>query len=189
MGIVEVFRRRRSRRLSEAMAPWSPDQDAGHVVQFYTGSYPAKGIARFLQEGIDAGEVAVVIATPGHARAVDRRLDARGRVLYVDAEEALAGFMAHGRPDRTRFMDSVGDLVQQAAEHGNGTVRAFGEMVVLLCERGEPEAALELEGLWNELGRRHRVKLLCSYPLASVEGRNRGHAGLLRDAHSHAAPC
>jgi hypothetical protein len=186
MGLADLLRRRRSRRLASAMAPWSGDQSAGHVVQFYTGAYPADAIAAFVQEGIDAGEVALVIATPGHVRAIDRRLQGRGRVLYVDADEALARFMVHGRPDRLRFLDTVGDLVQQAAEHGNGVARAFGEMVVLLCDRGEPDAALELEALWNELTARHRVKLLCSYPLDTVEGRNGGHAARLRDAHTHA---
>lgn len=186
MGIVEAFRRRRSRRLAAPMARWSPDEASGHIVQFYTGAYPSEAIARFVQEGIDAGEVAVVVATAAHVRAIDGRLEGRGRVIYLDADETLAKFMVDGRPDRLRFLDTVGDVVQQAAEHGNGSVRAFGEMVVLLCERGEPDAAVLLESLWNELARRHRVKLLCSYPLDVVEGRNRGHAVRLRDAHSHA---
>ena len=169
------------------MAPWSQDQARGHVVQFYAGSYPDETIARFVQEGIDAGEVAIVIATPAHVRAIDGRLDGRGRVLYLDADETLAKFMVHGRPDRLRFLDTVGDLVEQAAQHGNGCVRAFGEMVVLLCERGEPEAAHELEELWNDLGRRHSLKLLCSYPLAVLAGGNRTYQTRLRDTHSHAA--
>jgi len=94
--------------------------------------------------------------------------------------------MRHGRPDRQRFHDTVGDLVQQAAEAGRGPVRAFGEMVVLLCDRGEPEAARQLEALWNEVGERHHVRLLCSYPEHAVAGRNKRFAAPLRDAHSHA---
>src|ERR1041385_3053324 len=169
MGFTAFLRHRRARRLAARMEPWSDEQAAGHVVQFYTGPYPAEGIARFVQEGIDAGEVALVIATEAHVRAIDHRLEGRGRVLYVDADEALGKVMAHGRPDRLLFLDTIRDLVQQAAEHGNGAVRAFGEMVVLLCERGEAEAAVELEALWNEVARRNRVKLLCSYPLDDVE--------------------
>lgn len=187
MGFVDLLRRRRSRRLASAMRPWSPAQSEGHVIQFYTGPYPAKSIALFMQEGLDAGEVALVIATPAHVRSIDHHLNGRGRVLYLDADETLARFMVDGRPDRLRFLDTVGDLVQQAAERG-GAVRAFAETVALLCERGEPEAALELEALWNELAARQRVKLLCSYPLDVVEGRNRPHAVRLRDAHSHAVP-
>lgn len=188
MGLADLFRRRRSRRLASSMAPWTAGQAAGHVVQFYTGPYPAEAIARFVQEGIDAGEVALVIATPAHVRAIDHRLRGRGRVLYVDADEALARLMVDGRPDRLRFLDTVGDLVQQAAERGNGCARAFGEMVVLLCERGEAEAAVQLEALWNEVAGRHRVKLLCSYPLDVIEGRSKDQAARLRDAHSHAVP-
>lgn len=188
MGFAAFLRHRRARRLAARMEPWSAEHAAGHVVQFYTGPYPADAIARFVQEGIDAGEVALVIATEAHVRAIDHRLQGRGRVLYLDADETLAKFMVHGRPDRLRFLDTVGDLVEQAAEHGNGAVRAFGELMVLLCQRGEAEAAVELETLWNEVAARHRVKLLCSYPLDVVEGRNKGHAAQLRDAHSHTVP-
>lgn len=187
MGLAGFLRHRRARRLAARMEPWSAGQNAGHVVQFYTGPYPTAAIAAFLQEGIDAGEVALVIATAAHVRAIDHRLRGRGRVLYLDADETLERFLVNGRPDRLRFLDTLGDLVAQAAERG-GAVRAFGEMVVLLCERGEAEAAVELEALWNEVATRHRVKLLCSYPLDVVEGRNRGHAVRLRDAHSHAVP-
>src|ERR1700694_5575170 len=36
-------------------------------------------------------------------------------------------------------------------------VRIFGEMVNILCEQGETDAAAALEELWNDLGRRKRV--------------------------------
>ena len=54
--------------------------------------------------------------------------------------------------------------------------------------RAEEGRAIELEALWNELGSRHRVKLLCSYPLDAVSGRNQPHASRLRDSHTHAVP-
>lgn len=190
MGIFGALRRSRGRRLAAALPTWAPaDLEAcGHVVQFYSGPFPAKAVSDFVREGIDAGEVAILVATPGHVRAVDDLLgDQKGRVLYLDAEETLAKFIGlDGRPDRQRFFDTVGDLVQQASEAGNGHVRAFGEMVVLLCDRGEPEAAHGLEDLWNELGRKHSLKLLCSYPLSSLAGRNRTFQTTLRDTHSHA---
>lgn len=188
MGFLRRLREHRGRRLAMALPSWTPsaDHQGGHVVQFYGGAFPVEAVAGFLREGLQAGEVGIVIATPAHTAAVQARLGSTGRCLFLDADETMARFMVHGRPDRTRFMDTVGDLVAQAAQMGNGRVRAFGEMVVLLCETGEPEAAHDLEQLWNELGRKQSLKLLCSYPLGAFVGRSKAYEGKLRDAHSHA---
>jgi hypothetical protein len=42
---------------------------------------------------------------------------------------------------------------------------AFGGMVGLLCAQGRPEAALQLEKLWNEESRAHDCYLRCAYPV------------------------
>jgi hypothetical protein len=192
MGILRTFMARRGRRLAGTLPGWVPDGPAGHrqtghVVNFYGGPFPTETVAGFVRQGLDAGEIAILIATPEHVAAVDRTLgDQKGRVLYLDADETLAKFMVAGHPDRLRFLDTVGDLVGQAAQVGNGQVRAFGEMVVRLCEKGQPEAAHELELLWNELGGRHDLKLLCAYPVKAVTGANRLFQRRLRDTHSHA---
>lgn len=188
MGLRSFLRRHRLRRLSKGLPEWrSSDLGGnGHVVQFYGGRFPADTVARFLLDGIQANEVCIVIAEPRHVAAVDRLLDRPGKCIYLDARETMARFMVDGRPDRMRFLDTVGDLVAQAAEAGGGRVRAFGEMVVLLCKDGNAEAARELEQLWNELGRRHHMRLLCSYPIEVLEGRAGDHAAALRDSHSHA---
>jgi len=186
MGLLTMLANRRSRRLAAAMPAWDGTAQRGHVVQFYGGAFPAATVGRFVQEGLAAGEVAIVIATPQHIQAVQGHLAGMGRSIFLDAQEAMDGFMVDGAPDRTRFFDTVGDLVAQAAQLGNGSVRAFGEMVVLLCRDGKPEAARQLEELWNELCRRHDLKLLCSYPLSALGGRNRNAAAGLCDAHSHA---
>jgi PAS domain S-box-containing protein len=55
-----------------------------------------------------------------------------------------------------------------AAGAGGARLHAFGEMVALLCARGQYEAALQLERLWNELAHRisHSIdfSLFCAYP-------------------------
>lgn len=188
MGILQAYLDGRSRRLAAALPEWKPDEDSqcGHVVQFYGGPFPVAAVAKFLSQGLAAGEVGIMVATPEHTLAVQAKLGGSGRCIFLDAEETMAKFMVHGRPNRIRFMDTVGDLVGQAAHMGNGHVRAFGEMVVLLCERGEPEAAHALEELWNELGNKHPLKLLCSYPLKAFTGRNKPFETRLRDTHSHA---
>jgi hypothetical protein len=188
MGILRALRQHRGRRLAASLPEWRPfaDGECGHVVQFYNGPFPTESVARFVKEGLVSGEIAILVAAPDHIGSVDTLLgDQKGRVIYLDADETMAKFMVNGRPDRVKFLDTVGDLVAQAAQAGNGRVRAFGEMVVLLCERGEPEAAHELEELWNEIGRTHSLKLLCSYPMSAVSGRTKAFQTQLRDTHTH----
>jgi hypothetical protein len=43
-------------------------------------------------------------------------------------------------------------------------VRAFGEMVALLWERGDQAATVRLEHLWNDFCRMQTLLLLCAYP-------------------------
>jgi hypothetical protein len=43
-------------------------------------------------------------------------------------------------------------------------------MVALLWDTGQTGAAVELEVLWNELGRQQPFSLLCAYPARSVTG-------------------
>src|SRR5688500_11047450 len=96
MGLFQLLRKNRGRRLVAALPTWAPaDLEAcGHVVQFYGGPFPAKTVGDFVREGLDSGEIAVLIATPDHVKAVDDLLgDQTGRVLYLDAEATLAKFI------------------------------------------------------------------------------------------------
>jgi PAS domain S-box-containing protein len=45
-----------------------------------------------------------------------------------------------------------------------GTVRAFGELVALLCAQGHYDAALRVEQMWNALAEQFRFALFCAYP-------------------------
>ena len=145
----------------------------GHFVRFYQAdSLLVDEVAQFAQRALSAGGCAVVIATRVHATAIAsqlRRLGEAGEPAWhpgqfvaLDAEETLARFMVDGWPDERLFIASVG-AVMAAATAGGAPVHAFGEMVGVLCERGEFEAALRLEQLWNELGRRHPFTLFCAY--------------------------
>jgi hypothetical protein len=184
-----MFKRWRARRLGRTLPVYQPRTESSHVLQVYGGDFPADAVATFMREGIAIGEVGLLVATPEHVAAVDALLgDVRAKVIYLDAAKTLDRILLHGRPDRLRFLDAVGDVVEQAANAGNSRVRAFGEMVALLCQRGEPRAAKELEDLWNELGVRHGLTLLCSYPVGAFAGLTSPYAMPLRDAHSHAIP-
>jgi hypothetical protein len=87
----------------------------------------------------------------------------------LDAEETLSTFMVDGMPEWTAFRRVCGGAIAELALRYSG-VRAYGEMVDVLWQRGQRHAALRLEAFWNELGRQQPYSLLCAYamdPLAS----------------------
>ncbi len=94
-------------------------------------------------------------------------MTASGRFVALDAAETMAAFMLDGQIDREAFRELVGGLLCTARESGR-SVRAYGEMVALLWDAGDVLAAIELERLWNELGRKLQFSLFCSYPVACV---------------------
>jgi signal transduction histidine kinase len=77
--------------------------------------------------------------------------------------------MVDGNPSPARFADTLGPMLERTAEGGR-EVCVYGEMVALLWEDGEVDAAVGLEDLWNDLAASHRFSLLCAYPVAAFAG-------------------
>jgi MEDS: MEthanogen/methylotroph, DcmR Sensory domain/Histidine kinase-like ATPase domain len=100
---------------------------------------------------------------------------ASGAYLEFDAGDMLRRFMAGGTPDPGRFDGAVGRVIRAAAGQGR-QVRAYGEMVALLWNEGLVTAAIELESMWNGLGRTEVFSLFCAYPLDSVADPTRSRA-------------
>jgi signal transduction histidine kinase len=150
-----------------------------HAVQFYENEqFLSAAVADFLAEGLGKGGGAIVIATPAHRETFGYRLKAKGldpqalqgqgKLLWLDARETLATFMAHPTPDRDRFQRSVGTVVEGFVRaSGSHGVRAYGEMVDLLWKDGNIEGAIQLEELWNDLQQTHRFALLCAYAMGN----------------------
>jgi anti-sigma regulatory factor (Ser/Thr protein kinase) len=152
----------------------------GHVVQFYEHEDElTETVGRYFAEGLVAGEVGVVIATPAHRHAFEARLAASGidvaaairsgSLLMLDAEATTSKLVIDNRPDRALFDTVIGDVMRKAAATERA-VRAYGEIVALLWDAGHVTAAIELEGMWNELNEEVPFSLFCGYPLASVRG-------------------
>jgi signal transduction histidine kinase len=165
-----------------------------HAVQFYESeSFLYEKVSRFVNTALCAGESAIVIAANTHREAIARRVnavfpsaDSESRFISVDADETLAGFMVDGWPDARRFADVIGTLLRRASANGAVRVRAFGEMVALLCAAGKMEAAVRLEELWNDLARDHDFSLLCAYPMEAFQGERESQAfHRIFAAHSH----
>jgi MEDS: MEthanogen/methylotroph, DcmR Sensory domain len=155
-----------------------------HVVQFYGHDDElADGVVPYLAEALDAGGVAVVIATPAHRAVFAARLSALGielgasgegwspsggALVLLDAAEAMDTLLINGRVAPHRFDKLIGGLIHEAAAGGR-VVRAYGEIVAEMWAAGNVAAALELEDLWNRLGREADFSLYCAYPLTMME--------------------
>ena len=139
-----------------------------HAVHVYQDSAELiESVRGYLQAGFAAGQPGLVVATPEHRAAIEAGLtSSEGLLTSLDAEEALAAFMEDGMPSAERFEAVVVGAVDALALRFPGvTVRVFGEMVDILWCRGERDAALALEDLWNELARTRAFALLCGYRL------------------------
>ncbi|MDQ1394034.1 MAG: hypothetical protein QOF30_3011, partial [Acidimicrobiaceae bacterium] len=169
-----------------------------HRVQFYDCDADlVESAGSFLEEGVRAGELAVVIATEVHRREFGRYLAAAGidvtaataggSLLLLDAATTLSGFVSDGQVAPDRFRSVISPVLRHAAGR---RVRAYGEMVALLWDAGHVPAAIDLEGLWNGILREIPVSLLCAYRSESVSGPD--DADALRDVcglHSTVVSC
>jgi hypothetical protein len=174
---------------------------SGHAVQIYADiSELAGSVGDYLAAGFEAGEPALLVATREHTSHFAERLATRGLNMVeleqqgllaaADADATLAALMEGASPSAARFERVVGGLLDRLdARHPGRRVRVFGEMVDVLCLRGELDAALALEQLWNLLASARRFSLLCGYQLDVFDRRSQ--AGTLPGicgAHSHVLP-
>jgi len=152
----------------------------GHHVRFYEpDNFIYDTVADFFAAGLRAAQPALLVATPQHRDGVLQRLsrmglDGRqainsGQLRWLDAGETLSKFMIDGVPDEALFKTHVGGAIEASrAGREHLLIRAFGEMVDILLRDGQPEAALRLEELWNDLGRDYGFSLLCAYSIANL---------------------
>ena len=148
----------------------TPDlASTAHVVGFYADDEDlVDRVTEYLIEGFIDGCPALVVTSEVHRRLLRERLGEEigaGLVHFVDAEATLARVMIGGRPDGQRFASVVGGLIDSV---GPGPTRVYGEMVQLLWEDGHVNAAIQLEGLWNDLARHHDFSLYCAYRSETV---------------------
>jgi len=146
-----------------------------HEVQFY--SHDASFLASlvlFAQASLREGNAVIVVATESHRNGLLQGLHACGvdtaaaceqeRLILLDASDVLSAFAENGGPSRERFISVIAPLISRAEAKHKGVV-IFGEMVALLCARGNVNAAIELEQWWNELAQTHSFRLRCAYPM------------------------
>ena len=150
-----------------------------HVVQFYDRDDElAETAGDYLAGAIAEGGAAVVVATPGRCAGFEAHLAAGGvdvgaarrdgTLVCLDATRVAPRLTRGGRVDLAAFHTQFRPAILAAGE-APGPVRIYGEVVALLWAADQVNAALELEGLWNELGQQIPFSLFCGYPRDLVE--------------------
>ena len=145
-----------------------------HVVQFYERDERLhRTIVRFFGDACRTGSPAIMISRRRTFDAVVAGLGAdrafAGRIQFVDAETVLDDIMRGPSLDRSRAAAALDTL---CAEHraGDAVVYVYGEMVDVLCKRGQRDAAIALETIWNERCTGPRFAVMCGYDLAGFGG-------------------
>ncbi len=158
---------------------WSTIAPEDHVVQIYEDEdLLISTLSDYAADGFLLGDSLIVIATDSHIDSLNEQLINKGfdvdRLIAADlyiplnATTMLSQFMVNGTPDERSFFDTVAPIMKRARRSGM-QVRAFGEMVALLWERGETSATIQLENLWNKFSESEKFCLFCAYPKNGFE--------------------
>ena len=167
-----------------------------HMVQLYSEpEFLVEAVVQYLGTGLRQGEAAIVIARPEHRARFARALEREGlypsaALRMLDAEKTLAGFTSEGALEWTAFHRAVGGAIAELRLQ-YPTVRAYGEMVDILWQRGEQKAAMRLEEYWNELGKLQTFSLLCAYGIDPLQAGSYGGEGAIEavcKCHTHLIP-
>jgi DNA-binding NarL/FixJ family response regulator len=151
-----------------------------HEVQFYSDDAVfLDSFTRFISAALEAGDVAIAVATESHRNSLVEKLKAQGlnmdaairqgTYIPLDVAKTLSTFMVNDMPDSTRFFEIVGDLIRIAAQawkRENLRIAACGECGPLLWAEGKADAAIRLEQLWDQIATIYGVDILCGYALS-----------------------
>jgi DNA-binding NarL/FixJ family response regulator len=157
----------------------------------------AEGYARFIEDALSAGGSAIIVAPPARRHVVFKRLRARhvnvddtiaqARFVSLDVDETLSTFMRDGWPDETAFLNVSKTLVASAAAASRAPqprVAACGECSPTVMKRGNVEAAIRLEHMWDDLVAKSGVDVFCGYLQEADRPAERHTVQRLCDLHS-----
>jgi CheY-like chemotaxis protein len=182
------------------MTPAWPGIPGSHTALFYESeSFYHRAFETFLADGARAGAPIALIAQPRTFDTVAASLAssqlesvrlATKRIVFLNAETTLVTVMDRHTLVADRLEREVRKLLERAARiREDGPLWIIGEMVDLMCRRGDHGAALSLEKLWNVFTVSRPVVSGCAYALERFFGDR--YASLLPpicDQHTHVIP-
>jgi signal transduction histidine kinase/ActR/RegA family two-component response regulator len=169
-----------------------------HYVQFYeSDGFLAQSTSQFIVSGITNDEGVIVVATPEHISLIKDILLTRidlakairsQQLLFLDAQTTLDLFMVEGLPQEDLYYNIIGGAIDNMAL-SFPVIRAYGEMVNLLWEKGNLQGTIALEELWNKLAKTRRFSVLCGYSMENFDREIDGVAFKdVCNCHSHVHP-
>jgi CheY-like chemotaxis protein len=160
-----------------------------HAVQFYEQRrWLHRGLVRFFEEAWRSGSPAVMIGRSDTLDALLAHTGAgRDRVYFVEADAAVSLLMKDGTLDPAA---ADGLFRKVAADLGaDRPMWIYGEMVDVLCRRGRHDAAIALEGWWNDRFASPRFTVMCGYDVRGFGAdADRKHLETICRAHTHVVP-
>jgi CheY-like chemotaxis protein len=171
-----------------------------HAVQFYDNEqFVHHAIAEYFTQGAHPGDPLIMVSRPRTFKAVAEHLTSgrhgpaidTDRILFIDAEAALPQIMDGETLDPARAERLFKHVLSQAwPSHAHGTVRLYGEIVDMLCQRGRHATAIQFEGLARVLlDLKPQLSILCGY--ATERFKDDTNAAQLRavcQKHTHVIP-
>jgi hypothetical protein len=171
-----------------------------HIVQLHQDQdFLNSAVCRFVGAGLANGDRIVLFPTLTHWNAFRTRLEAdgvdvnsaqgRGQLTVVDANELLPRFMRDAMPDPRVFKGVIGDIFGRARGGSYQKMRAWGELVDVLWERGDVAASMNLEDMFDQLNKKIGIAMFCSYLTDNFNGDVHAHMlPRLATNHSHLIP-
>jgi hypothetical protein len=150
-----------------------------HAVQFRGGDGAwLDGAADVLSSALQRGDTIATVLLESNRDALallmkERRwnladLGEQGRYLMFDAEAAATQVMRGGCPDvdtLTGLIDGLERARSASGDRARSHLTIVGEIAPVLWRNGNPDAALEVERLWDELTRSLPILTICAYPM------------------------
>ncbi|MBY0517208.1 MAG: MEDS domain-containing protein [Bacteriovoracaceae bacterium] len=146
-----------------------------HQVQFYDHSaFLAERVANYLSEGLMRHEAIVVAARLQHWESIRNhlinlghpvdQLVAKNQIAFFDANEILKQILIGSCISYEGFNKTIRPAVMAIGKNFFN-VRIYGEIVDILMDQHNFEAARDLEKLWHNLRKENKFHLLCGYQM------------------------
>jgi CheY-like chemotaxis protein len=136
-----------------------------HMVQFYEhDSQLRRGVQTFVDHARNERQPCVMIARRRTFEGVIGA-DSRNGVRFIDAQAALDAIMDGHTPDTALFEKTLSQLWNELKPAGSGALWIYGEMVDMLSEAGNYEAAIRLEKVGQGVLEKLPVAIMCGYGL------------------------
>jgi CheY-like chemotaxis protein len=147
-----------------------------HVVRFYDNEqFVQRAIAEFFTQDARPGDSLILVSRLRTLKAVAAHLgsgrygsaEVADRIRFFDAETAIPQIMEGESLDPARAEHILKQILSQSGPNpAHGTIRLYGEVVDMLCQRGHYSAALQFEGLASSLfDLQPQLSILCGYAI------------------------